>query len=567
MEDKKKELIKKISKLMFIHKQTSHYAQSKKDEFSINIYKRKRSKSAVFTLQRNERLHKKPIKKVWISMEYKYQQTKIKPGNFEELRQYIETNGIDEDLNYMYLEYLKKNEENNFLKEFEQYKYTISFKKRMKLSKTPEEEINVSLRDYFQDILLLIVKEPSKFDVDKVLKKFNVDFEKFGILINQNTNIELFYCFLLCKFLNIYKSLKEKDYEPEYYISFLKEFIEQKDLTPIKCLILVWIIFSLDNDKDDFQFYQALKTYNLILKKDKNNELFYKGKISKKSFIYNFQKIIDDNKLFIDNCYFGKHFKYIYQFFQDVIRSPLLTQIYSNMIGDSSILQKYNYEDINAKKIILFPMLINGIDFGFSQNYLGIILVNSLPYIKNINNNSSSNVLFNIYNYFCFYVTILHEQGFNYLRFIFNKLGYSIVDNTPEYLFLNLTKDKNKLDLLKNDYDVGDRGETIIFGKKELTLKQILYFSKLANYSKTLSLIEKEISELGYVENIVEDDINNSFFKDILTNEEKDNLYKGIYDKEMANHLPIKFKKGKSFSIPFFYGKDKIMMKKSSKIN
>ena len=237
------------------------------------------------------------------------------------------------------------------------------------------------------------------------------------------------------------------------------------------------------------------------------------------------------------------------------------------MIGDSSILQKYNYKDINSEKIILFPMLINGIDFGFSQNYLGVILVNSLPYIKNINNNSSSNVLFNIYNYFCFYVTILHEQGFNYLRFIFNKLGYGIIDNTPEYLFLNLTKDKNKLDLLKNDYDVGDRGETIIFGKKELTLKQILYFSKLANYSKTLSLIEKEISELGYVENIVEDDINNSFFKDILTNEEKDNLYKGIYDKEMANHLPIKFKKGKSFSIPFFYGKDKIMMKKSSKSN
>ena len=73
----------------------------------------------------------------------------------------------------------------------------------MKLSKTPEEEINESLRDYFQDILLLIVKEPSKFDVDKVLKKFSVDFEKFGILINPNTNIELFYCFLLCKFLNI----------------------------------------------------------------------------------------------------------------------------------------------------------------------------------------------------------------------------------------------------------------------------------------------------------------------------------------------------------------------------
>ena len=93
----------------------------------------------------------------------------------------------------------------------------------------------------------------------------------------------------------------------------------------------------------------------------------------------------------------------------------------------------------------------------------------------------------------------------------------------------------------------------------------MLYFSNIANYSKTLTVIEKEVSDLKNVENIAEDDINNSFFKDILTNEEKNNLYKGNYDKEMAKHLPIKFKKGKGFSIPFFYGKDKIMMKKPKK--
>ena len=545
MEDKKKEVFQKIPKLMLIQKKASHSTKAKKTKIVDDVYNRKRrNKSAKFTIQRNEMLYKNPIKKVWTSMEFKYQQTKIKPHNFEELKYYIEANGIDEDLNYMYLEHLKKNDENNFLKDFEQYKYTISFEKRMKLSKTPKEEINISLRDCLQNILLLIIKQTTKFDVDKELKKFNVDFQKFGILINPNTNVELFYCFMLHKFLNIYKSLKEKDYEPEYYISFLKEFIEQRDLTPIKCLIFVWIMFTLDNDKDDFQFYQALKTY-----------------------IYNFQKIVDDNKLFIDNCYFGKHFKYIYHFFQDVIHSPLLRQIYSCMSGYSSILRKYNYEDINAEKIILFPMLINDTDFGFSQKCLDIILVNSLPYVKNIKYNSSSTVLFKIYNYFCFYVTILHEQGFNYLRFVFNKLDPDIEENTSNNLFSNLTKDKNKLELLEEDNDYGDKGETIIFGKKELTLKQMLYFSNIANYSKTLSIIEKEVSDLKNVENIVEDDINNSFFKDILTNEEKNNLYKGNYDREMAKHLPIKFKKGKGFPIPFFYGKDKIMMKKPNKSN
>ena len=79
--------------------------------------------------------------------------------------------------------------------------------------------------------------------------------------------------------------MKEQDYEPEYYISLLKEFIEQKDLTPIKCLVFVWIMFIIDNDMDDFNFYQALKTYNLILQRGEINELFYKDRISKKAFI------------------------------------------------------------------------------------------------------------------------------------------------------------------------------------------------------------------------------------------------------------------------------------------
>jgi hypothetical protein len=67
------------------------------------------------------------------------------------------------------------------------------------------------------------------------------------------------------------------------------------------------------------------------------------------------------------------------------------------MSGYSSILRKYNFEDINEEKIILFPILINDTDFGFSQKCLDIILVNSLPYVKNIKYNSSSTALFKIY--------------------------------------------------------------------------------------------------------------------------------------------------------------------------
>ena len=108
MEDKKKEIIQKIPQLMFIHKQKSHSFQSKKAKISNNVYKGKRSKSAEFTAKRNKIFYKKSIKNSWISMEYKYQQTKIKQNSFEELKHYIENNGIDEDLNYLYLDYLKK---------------------------------------------------------------------------------------------------------------------------------------------------------------------------------------------------------------------------------------------------------------------------------------------------------------------------------------------------------------------------------------------------------------------------------------------------------------------------
>ena len=42
-------------------------------------------------------------------------------------------------------------------------------------------------------------------------------------------------------------------------------------------------------------------------------------------------------------------------------------------------------------------MLMTDTYFGFSQNYLDIVLVNSLPYVKNIKYNSSLTVLIKIH--------------------------------------------------------------------------------------------------------------------------------------------------------------------------
>ena len=58
---------------------------------------------------------------------------------------------------------------------------------------------------------------------------------------------------------------------------------------------------------------------------------------------------------------------------------------------------------------------------------------------------------------------------------------------------------------------------------------------------------------------ITEKEIENSFFKDILTNDEKNDLIKGNFDKKKAKKLSIKCKKSKGFNLPFSYGKkDKI---------
>jgi len=227
--------------------------------------------------------------------------------------------------------------------------------------------------------------------------------------------------------------------------------------------------------------------------------------------------------------------------------------IYSSIEGFDSIIKNYDFSDITEEKIILFPMFLSGNTYGFTQKYFDIVLINSSPVNKQF-----EDVVSKIHNYFFLYVAILHEQGFHYIRLIFNKLNPEIDRDTPKQFFLNLTNDPIKLALLKGkNEDIADKAEIIIFGIFELNLKQILYFSNLNNYSKKLYEIEKEVNDLNNIEVIVEEDIENSFFKNILTEEEKQKVYQGNYDKEMAKNLSIKCKKNKGFILPITYGKDK----------
>lgn len=477
MKGQNNDLCSKISKLIYIDKQMPNSMKNKKAKFSSDIIIKRRSHSTETQLQKNKILYLNPFKKTWKSMNKKYKETSKEPNNLDidELERKIKMNGLNENMNYIYLKKLKNNNDINYKKEFEQYKYTLSYSKRMELSNNPKNEINMNLKNYFENILLLIIDKPSNFDVEKEIKKFNVDFNQFGILINPEYNIEIFYCFALTKFLFVYKELKDQNAEPEYYISFLKDFIKQKDLTPIKCLVLLWIIITINDEADDFTFEHSLKTYNLILMKSDIQEYFCLRKIKGRKNIYKYQKIFEDKNLFIKNSYFGKDFKFIYDFFLKVIRSPLLNHIFSNIEGFSQILQLYDYSDIKSDNIYFFPMHIRELDFGFTQNFLDIILINSLPLNYYSNFNCPANVLSKIHNYFILYTTLLLEQGFHYIKLVFNKLDPDICQDTPKDLFLTLTNDKTKLELLKYDGDGGSKGETLIFGKNNINLKQMFF--------------------------------------------------------------------------------------------
>lgn len=567
MEEINKNKIANIPQLICIDKIIPNSLESKKSQFSKDIcIVKKRNNSAEIKIKKNDLIYIKPFKKVWPSMEYKFKQTKKEPKNFDEHKNFIKLNGIDEHLNYLYLKKLKEKRDSFFDKEFEQYKYTLSFTKRIELSKNPKDEINMPLKDYFQNLLLLIINEPNKFNVEDEIRKFNVDFDKFGILLHPNKNLEIFYCYMIDIFLNVYQDLNNQENEPEYYMSFLKDFIKEQDLTPIKCLVFVWILLTINEENDNFQFQNALQTYNSILRSNKKDEYFCECNIKKKTNIFNFQKIIEDNKLFIEKSYFGKGFNILYDFCKKVILSPLLNEINSSIDEFNNVLKIYDYTDIKIDNIILFPMLIRkGIDDGFTKSNLGLIFINSIPLNIYPEAESSSNVLLKIHNYFFLYVTILHEQNFHYLRFIFNKLDSDINQDSPKSLFLNLTNDIKKNVLLLKEGDSGDKGEIIIFGDNNLSLKQIFYFSNINNYNKPLSQIEKEVKKLSDVIEIVEDDINNSFFKNILSNEEKYNLCIGNFDKEKSKHLYIKSKMHRRFCLPYFNGRDKIKIKKYKK--
>ena len=199
-------------------------------------------------------------------------------------------------------------------------------------------------------------------------------------------------------------------------------------------------------------------------------EIFCVDEKRKKTFIYNFQKIIEDNKLFIEHSYYGKEFYVLYDFCKKVISSPLLNLINSSIKEFSNILKYYNYSDVKMDNIILFPMLIREIDDSFTLSNLDIILINSIPINKYSETNSPSKVLSKIHNYFYLYVTILHEQSCHYLRLIFNKLNSDINQNSPKNLFLDLTNDPTKRKLLLNEGDSGDKGKIIIFGNHFLSL-------------------------------------------------------------------------------------------------
>ena len=153
----------------------------------------------------------------------------INLSNFIEIKKSVEDIGICEKINYIYLKFLKNDNDPTFVNEFKQFKYSLSPEKRIELSEKPENEIKINLKEYFQNILELIIN--NKLDINKELEKFEgIDLDRFKILINEGKNKELFY-FLICnKFLNDYKLSFDQDEDPDYYLSFPKDFILEKDL-------------------------------------------------------------------------------------------------------------------------------------------------------------------------------------------------------------------------------------------------------------------------------------------------------------------------------------------------
>ncbi len=115
---------------------------------------------------------------------------------------------------------------------------------------------------------------------------------------------------------------------------------------------------------------------------------------------------------------------------------------------------------------------------------------------------------------------------------------------------------KKKKNLIKlEDNDGGDEGELILFGAKELNLKQIFYFSNIENYYKDLSQIEEDNKKLEKIDDITQEDIKNSFFNTILSDEEKNDLKNKNYNLKPLQKLEIKAKNRKNKSNRLEIGK------------
>ena len=599
----------------------------------------------------------KENKTKWKNFKEKYEETKtnIDLKNFEQIEKAVKFNGLDPEINLIYLKHLKNTKSEKFEEEFEQYKFTLKKEDRLNLS--DKEEIKTNLKIYIENLFLEIIElggahekenenEKFEFNFEKELKKFNINFNRFGFLINKN-NEEIYYAFLIIKILSELNNIqKNQDIDIYYFcIKNLVNFFKTKNINTTKLLILFFIFSELGDYDADYYSNETSFYSQILIDLDEKDEQYlvdfngYSYEINKKYFamnriknikfnaiknkfkqLFKNQKIIDDNKKFIENSYYGKDFYVIYDFFKKVIRSKLLNFIYSAIEGFKDYLNEDIFKEIDIDKLILIPMFINDTTLGLNQNHFGYSLIDSLPkssinnfyieqenekkktneksilnknednQIKNIKNEKEEkknikeereykkedekeknikekknnevknkkkiNVIYKIHNYFKLYTNILHEQGFHLFRNIIHCLNPEVSENSPKNVFINLTKDEKKKNLIKlEDNDGGDEGELILFGAKELNLKQIFYFSNIENYYKDLSQIEEDNKKLEKIDDITQEDIKNSFFNTILSDEEKNDLKNKNYNLKPLQKLEIKAKNRKNKSNRLEIGK------------
>ena len=429
----------------------------------------------------------KENKTKWKNFKEKYEETKtnIDLKNFEQIEKAVKFNGLDPEINLIYLKHLKNTKSEKFEEEFEQYKFTLKKEDRLNLS--DKEEIKTNLKTYIENLFLEIIElnkkhekenEKFEFNFEKELKKFNINFNRFGFLINKN-NEEIYYAFLIIKILSELNNIqKNQDLDIYYFcIKNLVNFFKTKNINTTKLLILFFIFSELGDYDADYYSNETSFYSQILIDLDEKDEQYlidfngYSYEINKKYFalnriknikfnaiknkfklLFKNQKIIDDNKKFIENSYYGKDFYVIYDFFKKVIRSKLLNFIYSAIEGFKDYLNEDIFKEIDIDKLILIPMFINDTTLGLNQNHFGYSLIDSLPksninnfyieqenekkktneksilnknednQIKNIKNEKEEkknnevknkkkiNVIYKIHNYFKLYAIILHEQ-------------------------------------------------------------------------------------------------------------------------------------------------------------